>query len=91
LRTLARTSLAAHSKSNIVNRLTFLTNDVETGALSILWAATQNVPGNAYVGPNGFASLKGYPAVGKPGKAGLDPDMAGRLWKATDALIGAGR
>jgi NAD(P)-dependent dehydrogenase (short-subunit alcohol dehydrogenase family) len=88
---IARTSLAAHSKSNIINRLTFLTNDREHGALPILYAATQDVAGNAYVGPDGFASLKGYPAVRKPGKAGLDPDVAGRLWKATAALTGVGR
>ena len=68
-----------------------MTNDVEHGALPILYAATQDVPGNAYVGPDGFASLKGYPAVRKPGKAGLDPDMAGPLWTATAALTGSGR
>ncbi len=88
---IARTALAAHSKSNIINRLTFLTNDVEHGALPILYAATQDVEGNAYVGPDGFASLKGYPTVRKPSKAGLDPDMARRLWTATAALTGAGR
>lgn len=70
-----------------VNKLTFVTNDVETGALSILYAATQDVPGNACVGPDWFAGLKGYPAVRKPGKAGLDSDVADRLWKATAPLV----
>ena len=88
---IARTALAAHSKSNFINKLTLLTNDVETGALSILYAATQDVPGNAYVGPDGFAGLKGYPAVRKPGKVGLDQDMASRLWEETAALVGVGR
>lgn len=85
---IARTGLATHSRANIVNRLTFLTNDAEHGALPVLYAATQDVPGNAYVGPDGFGSLKGYPAVRKPGKVGLDEAKAVRLWQATAALTG---
>lgn len=88
---ITRTSLAAHSKSNIINRLTFLTNDVDHGALPLLYAATQDVPGNSYVGPDGIGSLKGYPTVRRPGKAGLDPAKAAGLWRATAALTGAGR
>ncbi|MFE7030067.1 SDR family NAD(P)-dependent oxidoreductase [Streptomyces sp. NPDC057621] len=87
---IARTSLAAQSKSNVVNRFTFLTNDPERGALSVLYAATQDVPGNAYVGPDGLGGFKGSPALRRPGRAGLDPAMAGRLWDATADLVGAG-
>ncbi|MDV7219388.1 SDR family NAD(P)-dependent oxidoreductase [Streptomyces prunicolor] len=86
---IARTSLAAHSRSNVVNRLTFLTNTPERGALSILYAATQDVPGNSYVGPTGPGGFRGSPALRKPGKAGLDPALAGRLWDATADLVGA--
>lgn len=57
----ATTSLAAHSSANVINRFTFLLNDPEHGALPTLYAATQGVPGNAYVGPDGFGSIKGYP------------------------------
>ncbi|WP_262702555.1 MULTISPECIES: hypothetical protein [Streptomyces] len=32
---IARTALASHSRSNVINRLTFLTNDPERGALSL--------------------------------------------------------
>ncbi|MFD6287325.1 SDR family NAD(P)-dependent oxidoreductase, partial [Streptomyces sp. NPDC060205] len=63
---IARTSLAAQSRSNIVNRFTFLTNDPERGALSVLYAATQDVPGNAYVGPDGLGGFKGSPALRRP-------------------------
>ncbi|TVT21743.1 SDR family NAD(P)-dependent oxidoreductase [Amycolatopsis rhizosphaerae] len=86
---IARTALAAHSRSNVVNRFTFLTNDPERGALSVLYAATQDVPGNSYVGPDGLGGLRGYPAVRRQGKAGLDQVMAGRLWDATNELVGA--
>ncbi|MFE9859586.1 SDR family NAD(P)-dependent oxidoreductase [Streptomyces sp. NPDC005780] len=88
---IATTSLAAHSSANVINRFRFLLNDPEHGALPTLYAATQNVPGNAYVGPDGFGSVKGYPIVRKPGKAGLDETTAGALWQATLALTGTDR
>ncbi|MBO3680146.1 SDR family NAD(P)-dependent oxidoreductase [Streptomyces sp. NEAU-YJ-81] len=86
---IARTSLAAHSRSNVINRFTFLTNDAERGALSLLYAATQDLPGNSYVGPDCLGGLRGDPAVRQQGKAGLDEAMAGRLWDATADLVGA--
>ncbi|MFI6547707.1 SDR family NAD(P)-dependent oxidoreductase [Streptomyces prunicolor] len=86
---IARTSLAAHSRSNVVNRLTFLTNTPERGALSILCAATRDVPGNSYVGPDGLGGFRGSPALREPGKAGRDVALAGRLWDATADLVGS--
>jgi NAD(P)-dependent dehydrogenase (short-subunit alcohol dehydrogenase family) len=87
---IARTALAAHSRSNVINRFTFLTNDPERGALSVLYAATQDVPGNSYVGPDGLGGLRGFPAVRRQGKAGLDRALAGRLWDRTAELVGPG-
>ncbi|HKS98871.1 MAG TPA: SDR family NAD(P)-dependent oxidoreductase [Rugosimonospora sp.] len=84
---IARTALAAHSRSNVINRLRFLTNDPEIGALSLLYAATQDVPGNSYIGADGFGGLRGHPALRRPGKAGLDHALAGRLWDATADLV----
>ncbi|MGD3108911.1 SDR family NAD(P)-dependent oxidoreductase [Streptomyces sp. YGL11-2] len=88
---IATTSLAAHSSANVINRFTFLLNDPEHGALPTLYAATQDVPGNAYVGPDGFGSIKGHPTVRRPSKAGLDETKAKQLWLATSALTGTGR
>jgi NAD(P)-dependent dehydrogenase (short-subunit alcohol dehydrogenase family) len=82
----AVTGLAAHSPAANINRLSFLLNDAEHGALPILYAATQDVPPNAYVGPDGLGSIKGYPLVRRPSAAGLDPAMAQRLWQATASL-----
>jgi NAD(P)-dependent dehydrogenase (short-subunit alcohol dehydrogenase family) len=87
---IARTSLAAHSSAGNVNRLGFLLNDAEHGALPTLYAATQDIPGNSYVGPDGFGSVKGYPKVRRQSKAGLDPTTARDLWQATAALTGVG-
>jgi len=85
---IATTGLAAHSPAGRINRLSFLLNDAERGALPILYAATQDVPGNAYVGPDGIGSIKGNPMVRKASKAGLDLGTARRLWQATATLIG---
>ena len=85
---IATTTLVAHSSSNAINRFSFLLNDPEHGALPTLFAATQNVAGNAYVGPDGVGSIKGSPTVRKPGKAGLDMVAAQGLWAAVSAKVG---
>jgi NAD(P)-dependent dehydrogenase (short-subunit alcohol dehydrogenase family) len=83
---IATTSLSAHSTSNAINRLPFLLNDAEHGALPTLFAATQDVPGNAYVGPRGLGSVKGHPKVRKPSRRGLDGKAAAAVWAAAEAL-----
>ncbi|GAA2595352.1 SDR family NAD(P)-dependent oxidoreductase [Winogradskya consettensis] len=85
----ARTGLVNHSPLGLINRLPFLVQDVEHGALPLMYAATQDVPGNAYVGPDGLFSFTGYPLIRKPSRAGQDAATAERLWHATAALIGA--
>jgi NAD(P)-dependent dehydrogenase (short-subunit alcohol dehydrogenase family) len=85
----ARTGLVTHSKLGIVNRLPFLVQDVEHGALPLLYAATQDVPGNAYVGPDGLFSFTGHPVIRKPSRAGLNPAVAEKLWQVTATLTGA--
>jgi NAD(P)-dependent dehydrogenase (short-subunit alcohol dehydrogenase family) len=85
---IATTALAAHSSSNVVNRFPLLLNDAEHGALPTLFAATQDLPGNAYVGPDGPGSVKGHPTVRRPGKAGLDEAAAAALWTAVSRTVG---
>ena len=85
---IATTALAAHSTSNAINRLSILLNDPEHGALPTLFAATENLNGNAYVGPNGLGSIKGNPKVRKPSTAGLDPEAASKLWSAVSTKVG---
>lgn len=85
---IASTNLASHAASGkVVHALRFLFNDPATGALSILYAATQDVPGNSYVGPRGIGSLKGHPALGKSAAAGRDTATAQQLWAATETLL----
>lgn len=85
---IATTTLAAHSSSNFINHFSFLLNDPEHGALPTLFAATQDLDGNAYVGPSGFGSIRGNPKVRKPGKAGLDLEAAAALWSAVSRKVG---
>ena len=87
---IASTNLARHAASGkITHALRFLFNDPATGALSILYAATQDVPGNSYIGPRGPGHMKGYPALGKAAAPGRDTDTAQRLWAATEHLLTA--
>src|SRR5512135_2020362 len=63
-----------------------LFNDAERGALPTLYAATQDVPGACYVGPDGPAHLRGYPELGTPSKGARDADLARRLWDLSARL-----
>jgi len=85
---IATTTLGAHSSSNSINRFSFLLNDAEHGALPTLFAATQDVDGNAYVGPSGFGSIKGNPKARKQSKAGLDPKASSTLWSTVSRKLG---
>lgn len=88
---IASTDLAMHSRSGrLTNALRFMFNDPERGALSLLYAATQDVPGNAYVGPGGLGGMRGFPITGRAAPAGVDPDTARRLWTATAKLTDTG-
>ncbi|WP_432049850.1 SDR family NAD(P)-dependent oxidoreductase [Verrucosispora sp. NA02020] len=87
---IARTGLVSHSPLGFINRVPIFVQNAEQGALPLLYAATQDVPGNAYVGPDGLFSFTGYPLVRKPSRAGQNPAVAKRLWRATAALVDIG-
>jgi NAD(P)-dependent dehydrogenase (short-subunit alcohol dehydrogenase family) len=58
------------------------------GALPTLAAATRDLPGGSYLGPDGFQEMRGYPTlVGRTPEAS-DPDLAKRLWAASAVLTG---
>lgn len=91
---IARTSLGdqADRVSRAVYRyLGWLFNDAEHGALPTLYAATQDVPGGSYIGPDGLGHLRGYPEIQQPSKRAQDPQMARQLWDLSARLTGAGQ
>jgi NAD(P)-dependent dehydrogenase (short-subunit alcohol dehydrogenase family) len=60
----------------------------EHGAWPMLYAATQDLPGGTYVGPDGFGEFWGHPRIVTPNKAAQDADMARDLWALSERLTG---
>ena len=58
------------------------------GALPLLYAATMDLGGGAYVGPDGIGEQRGHPKlVGMSGRA-RDEEAARRLWDVSEELTG---
>ena len=87
---LAATNLLSHRPvlSAAYGVLGFWINDADHGALPTLFAATQDVPGGSYVGPDGPGGVKGHPKVGKLSRAARDADTARQLWDLSASLTG---
>lgn len=89
----AATNLQSRSENRLMDVLMKVANKVvaqseEMGALPPLFAATQDLPGNSYVGPDGFQEQRGHPTlVGRTAKAS-DPEVARRLWDLSEELTG---
>jgi NAD(P)-dependent dehydrogenase (short-subunit alcohol dehydrogenase family) len=89
----AATGLQRHSGSRlqsavgaIGNRL--LAQSAERGALPTLFAATADVPGGSYAGPDGPFGLRGFPTLVGRSSGARDADLARRLWTASAELTG---
>ena len=79
------TNLQSHTQSRlqdgamaILNKVVAMSDD--QGALPTLYAATQDLPGASYVGPDGFQEMRGYPTLVARTAAASDVELAGRLW-----------
>lgn len=90
----ASTNLQSGPATNaVLKRLTSLGNRLfaqspEMGALPTLFAATQDLPGASYVGPDGRMEQHGHPTlVGRTALAS-DATLATELWTASEALTG---
>jgi NAD(P)-dependent dehydrogenase (short-subunit alcohol dehydrogenase family) len=68
------------------NRL--LAQSEDMGALPTLYAATKDLPGDTYVGPDSIGEQRGHPkVVGRTGAA-RDEETARRLWELSEELTG---
>ncbi|HWI00039.1 MAG TPA: oxidoreductase [Propionibacteriaceae bacterium] len=89
----AATNLQGRTGNRISDRLVMVANKViaqseEMGALSILFAATQELPGASYVGPDRLTGRRGHPTlVGRTAEAS-DVELAKKLWAASEELTG---
>jgi NAD(P)-dependent dehydrogenase (short-subunit alcohol dehydrogenase family) len=90
----ASTHLQSHTGSGVQNMLMnkvgnrlFAQSDA-MGALPTLYAATQDIPGDAFVGPDGFMEQRGHPTLVGRTKKAQDADIARRLWTLSEELTG---
>jgi NAD(P)-dependent dehydrogenase (short-subunit alcohol dehydrogenase family) len=91
----AATNLQFRSERGIEDRVMGLANRFfaqtdEAGARPTLFAASQDLPGASYVGPDGFAEQRGYPTLVGRTAAASDVEMAKRLWTLSEELTGVG-
>jgi NAD(P)-dependent dehydrogenase (short-subunit alcohol dehydrogenase family) len=87
------TNLQFRSESRVEDRILAIGNRLfaqtdEAGAWPILYAATQDLPGASYVGPDGLGEKRGNPTlVGRSAEAS-DVEMAKLLWSLSEELTG---
>ena len=67
---------------------TLFAQDARMGALPTLYAATQDVPGDTYIGPGGIGEMRGYPTLAGRSSASKDTETARRLWELSEELTG---
>ena len=58
------------------------------GALTTLYAATMDVPGNTFIGPGGRLEMRGWPTGVGRSQAACDPELARGLWERSEELTG---
>jgi NAD(P)-dependent dehydrogenase (short-subunit alcohol dehydrogenase family) len=79
-------SILQTSLMAVTNRL-FAQSDA-MGALPTLYAATQDLPGGSYVGPDGTGERRGHPTLVGRTAAASDAELAKRLWDQSADLTG---
>ena len=90
----AATNLQSHTGNVLQHVGMWLGNKLiaqsdEQGAWPTLYAATQDIPGDSYVGPDGFQEGRGNPTLVGRSDAARDAETARRLWELSEELTGA--
>ena len=87
---MTRTNLFGHAtgiQATLINALgRILLQAPEQGALSTLFAATEDIPAGSFVVPSGFGQMRGSPKIGVVSKAAQDVALARRLWEVSAAM-----
>jgi len=65
-----------------------LGQSVEAGARPIVHAATADLPGGSFVGPDGFYELRGSPTLVTAAAAARDQENARHLWEFSETTTG---
>lgn len=87
------TNITTHTGKPAFDRISALGNrlfgmPVSRGALPVLFAASQDVPGNTYLGPHRLAEMNGWPTMVGRSPAAADPALARALWERTSERAG---
>lgn len=87
------TALQTRTGNPVVNALSSIGNAVvaqssRDGALPTLYAATMDVPGDGFVGPQGLGEMRGGPTLVDRSSAAKDGETARRLWELSAELTG---
>ncbi len=89
----ASTELQSRTRNALQNALMSVGNKLiaqsgEQGAWPTLYAATQDIPGGSYVGPDGRGEIRGHPTLVAPNSAATDAETARGLWELSERLTG---
>jgi NAD(P)-dependent dehydrogenase (short-subunit alcohol dehydrogenase family) len=69
----------------IVGASRLLAQPADVGVLPTLMAATEpDLPGGSYVGPRGFAEMRGLPTLVTPSRVARNEKLARDLWKVSE-------
>jgi NAD(P)-dependent dehydrogenase (short-subunit alcohol dehydrogenase family) len=91
----ASTGLQGHTGNVIQHVLMWVANRVvaqsdAAGAEPTYYAATEDLPGNSYVGPDGLQEMRGRPKLVSRSAASIDEDTARGLWELSEELTAVG-
>jgi NAD(P)-dependent dehydrogenase (short-subunit alcohol dehydrogenase family) len=89
----AATNLQHRTENVVQNAFMAVGNRVwaqseEMGALPTLFAATQDLPGDTYIGPDGLGEGRGHPTIVGRSGAARDMETAAALWELSEELTG---
>lgn len=66
----------------------FIAQSETQGAWPSLYAISENVPGNSFIGPDGFGEISGHPTFVDRSARARDTETAMRLWELSERLTG---
>ena len=87
-----QTAVARKAGRTLQARMTHSFNNLaaqsaQSGALPTLFAATApGLPGDSFVGPDGFMQLRGHPVLVDRSAAARDMEAAATLWQVSEQL-----
>ena len=87
----ADTNLQGNTASDVQNKAMkwmnkFIAQPAIQGAEPLLFAVTEDVPGNSFIGPDGFMGMKGHPTYSSRSQEAEDREMARKLWALSEEL-----